>query len=275
MICISDSVLKLTIDSAVVAIASNGSTTQPHLFRTYDHNSSDHPAPFLRNLGGADSAPIWEVARATSACPYYFENATFGGQTFRDGGGAGFNNPSLEAFAEVNAIHRWRQEYAEKFSKHHDTLELEDLRQHSTQTHIQHAADKKQELQDAIALFISIGSCNRPLPAHRASKTPPRLNTLAGIHQTATSTYTQRTHEEMARVTWGTDTAYYRLHVVGESTGSMEIDEWGKGTVAGKRVNTTLERIERETGRYLEDAETKECIRACAEKLVAQRRAQL
>ena len=61
--------LVLTTDSAVLAIASNGNSTRPHLFRTYDHIGPDRSAPFLRNPGGADSAAIWEVVRATSAVP--------------------------------------------------------------------------------------------------------------------------------------------------------------------------------------------------------------
>lgn len=266
----------LTTDSAVIAIASKGKFTRPHLFRTYDHIPSDHQTPFLRNLGGADSAPVWEVARATSAFPYYFNLATIRDEKYRDGG-AGFNNPSLEAFAEISDIHRWRQDYSEKYTEH-QTPALENPWRQQTKEQSEHETEKEnRNPRGAIAVFVSIGSGKRPLPSLRSSKVKPGLRTLEGIYQNTTWaawTYTERAHEEIKRATWETNTAYYRFNA-GEGMGNMRIDEWKKTTSGGKHVNITLELIERETRRYLEEPETRKYIQKCAEKLVQLRRKQL
>ena len=169
----------LKTDSAVLAIASNGNSTQPHLFRTYDHISTGRPAPFLRNVGGADSAPILEVARATSAVPYYFKNATIQDKKYKDAG-ADLNNPSLEAFAEINAIHRPRQNDT---PTEHEALALEDNTQQQNNKQSKREAEKDGDPRDAIAVFVSIGSGKRPLPRPRAAKAISGFKTLAGIHQ--------------------------------------------------------------------------------------------
>lgn len=268
--------LILTTDSAVIAIASKGKLVRPHLFRTYDHHKPDHPAPFLRNLGDADSAPIWQVARATSAFPYYFNYAIIRDEKYRDGG-SGFNNPSLEALAEISDIHRYRPEYIEMARNHKSLAPRKDLAQHLTKEQIEREAEQYKDLGDAIAIFVSIGSGKRPLPGLRSTNALPGLKTLEGIYQNTTWTawtYTERAHEEIKRATWRTSTAYYRLNA-GEGMGNMRIDEWKKRSFGGKHVNVTLELIEQETKRYLEEPETKEDLQSCAEKLVRLRRKQL
>lgn len=276
MKCIPHLLFILTTDSAVIAVAFKGKLVRPHLFRTYDHLSSDRPAPFLRNLGDADSAPIWQVARATSAFPYYFNYATIQDEKYRDGG-AGFNNPSLEAFAEISDIHRYRPEYIEKARNHESLAPRKDLTRHRTKEQSEHEAQKNRDPGDAIAVFVSIGSGKRPLPDLRSSKALPGLKTLEGIYQNTTWTawtYTERAHEEIERATWRTSTAYYRLNA-GEGMGNMRIDEWKKKSFRGKHVNTTLELIAQETDRYLDEPRTKEDLQSCAEKLVRFRRKQL
>jgi predicted acylesterase/phospholipase RssA len=60
--------------------------------RTYNTTTAD-----------AFSAQIWEAARATSAAPTIFEPITINGVTYGDGG-AGWNNPTVEAIAEAHKI---------------------------------------------------------------------------------------------------------------------------------------------------------------------------
>jgi len=56
-------------------------------------------------IGTADAFParIWEVARATTAAPTFFEPITIKGVTYGDGG-TGWNNPTAEAIAEAHKI---------------------------------------------------------------------------------------------------------------------------------------------------------------------------
>ncbi|KAH0544750.1 hypothetical protein FGG08_001117 [Glutinoglossum americanum] len=73
------------------------------LFRTYDHHPSNPKDPLERNPGLAHRVPIWEVARATSAAPTYFDAITVSGRKFGDGG-FGTNNPTWEIFWEVTQM---------------------------------------------------------------------------------------------------------------------------------------------------------------------------
>lgn len=264
--------LVLMTDSVVLAIASNGNSSRLHLFRSYDHIG---PATFLRFPGGPDSAPIWEVARATVAVPYYFKPATILDEKYRDAG-AVFNNPSLEAFAEINAIHRPRQNNTE-MPKEHKIVALEEATQRQRNKQSQNKAQKHGDPSNAIAVFVSIGSGKRPLPCLRFSKSIPGLKTLGSIHEDeawAARTYTERTHEEMEKTARDTNTAYYRFNI-GEGIGDMRFDKWKTKTLGGKHVNETLDVIERETSRYLREPETERSIQLCAEKVVRFRRGQL
>ena len=244
--------------SAVIAVAANA---QPYLFRIYDHTYSDYPAPFVRESEKAESAPIWDVAMATSALPYYFDYTTIRGRKYRDCG-AGFNNPCLEAFAEVSDIHKESQNSSKPPIGHQN----HSPRQHQSPEQSEHKAENDPDPTHAVSVFVSIGAGKRPMPALREG-------VKENMAWTAWS-YTERAHEELERATRNTDTAYYRFNA-GGSIGNMRVDEWNKETSGGKRVNRTLESIRRETNRYLEDPETKKCIQECAEKLVRFRRKQL
>jgi len=64
----------------------------PVLMRTYSTRTAD-----------AFEAKIWEVARATSAAPTFFEPILIRGRPYGDAG-TGWNNPTVEAIAEVHKI---------------------------------------------------------------------------------------------------------------------------------------------------------------------------
>lgn len=72
----------------------------PYLFRSYDHWGSEPPEPMELNPGTAHSIPIWQVARATTAAPMYFDTIKISNRKFGDGG-FGTNNPALRMFFEV------------------------------------------------------------------------------------------------------------------------------------------------------------------------------
>ena len=256
--------LMLTAESAVMADLATGKLGRPHLFRTYDHVCLDRPASPKQDIVDADSAPIWEVAKATSALPYYFKYATVQGKQYRDGGFV-FNNPSFEAFSEITHIHRWHQKHSEE------------LPEHQTKRQNKYYAEKDLSSSGIPAVFVSIGSGKQPLPGPRAFKAIPGLKTLEEIYQLVNRgrwSNTEMAHERVELLTRHTNTAYYRFNA-GEGIGNMKIDEWVKTNSEGKRVNKTLALIEQETATYLKEAETKKCIQACAEKLVQLRRKQL
>ena len=64
----------------------------PVLMRTYSTRTDD-----------AFQAKIWEVARATSAAPTFFQPISIHGSLYEDAG-TGWNNPTIEAIAEAHSI---------------------------------------------------------------------------------------------------------------------------------------------------------------------------
>lgn len=78
----------------------------PYIFRTYKnlHRSENREQRLLdRNPGLAHDIPIWQVARATSAAPTYFEPPKTGDLEYLDGG-MGANNPCEELYDEVRRM---------------------------------------------------------------------------------------------------------------------------------------------------------------------------
>jgi len=85
-----------------------------HLFKTYDHHrrrrtpvvpaEERNPNP-MEKVGPADCSLIWQVARATSAAPMYFDTIQIGEDEYSDGG-FGENNPSYLMYFEVSQMNR-------------------------------------------------------------------------------------------------------------------------------------------------------------------------
>lgn len=85
----------------------SGISNVVYLWRTYDHYNADRaesPAYRPLNPSSAHTVPIWQVARATSAAPTYFESIKLGNEKHLDGG-MGANNPSLHTLREVVSKH--------------------------------------------------------------------------------------------------------------------------------------------------------------------------
>ena len=89
----------------------SGKTEKPYLFRTYKNlrkGADDQERKADRNPGPAHDLPIWQVARATSAAPTYFEEVKIEGLKYLDGG-FGANNPSVEIFREVRRMNNYNE----------------------------------------------------------------------------------------------------------------------------------------------------------------------
>ncbi|KAI0161746.1 FabD/lysophospholipase-like protein [Hypoxylon sp. FL1284] len=87
-----------------------------YIWRTYDHESDELEEANEIDIDGirltgyvnpspAHTAPIWQIARATSAAPTYFEPIQIGDEEHADGA-AIENNPSLLAVKEIHRKHR-------------------------------------------------------------------------------------------------------------------------------------------------------------------------
>ncbi|KAF2135024.1 FabD/lysophospholipase-like protein [Dothidotthia symphoricarpi CBS 119687] len=83
----------------------SGQINEAYLLRSYNHKyKTDTPSWVMPYNEGADQLKIWEVTRATSAAPFYFEMLTAdlgkrGLMSFKDGG-IRENNPSYAAYSE-------------------------------------------------------------------------------------------------------------------------------------------------------------------------------
>ncbi|KAI9762855.1 MAG: hypothetical protein M4579_000208 [Chaenotheca gracillima] len=83
--------------------AGDSSAEPAYLFRSYDHHPCRPKKAWQRNPGFAHRVPIWQVARATSAAPTYFDSITIENRKFADGA-FGTNNPTDEIYHEVRLM---------------------------------------------------------------------------------------------------------------------------------------------------------------------------
>lgn len=77
--------------SCCLTAVHNQNVIRAHLLRSYDHHYTDETPLWITPYNeGADQLEIWQVTRATSAAPFYFNmlQVTLNGQllTFKDGG---------------------------------------------------------------------------------------------------------------------------------------------------------------------------------------------
>ncbi|KAF5972829.1 hypothetical protein FBULB1_8557 [Fusarium bulbicola] len=90
------------------SIKKDGGVSKEFVWRSYDNEPSPKEPRTNQwnpsNAGPAHTTAIWEVARATTAAPGYFESIKIIGRKFLDGGMAA-NNPSLIALKEIHNLH--------------------------------------------------------------------------------------------------------------------------------------------------------------------------
>ena len=234
----------LPAGSGVVASKTDDSgVATPYLFRTYNVFPTNSFSPLQRNPGRAVLWQIHDVGMASMAAPLYFVPAA--GQrhhflhNYLDGGLSLANNPSVEAYREVEAVYRQRFQKVESTSA-----------------------------ARAVSLFISIGS------GIDASTKKPQ-STSTGLSQdprsifrsmAATLTDTERPAQEMRFIAREQGFPYFRFNV-DRDVGELPLDEWKYYT--DKFGNETVDRIESATQRYLDKKDTQAELDKCARLLVS------
>lgn len=218
-----------------------------YLFRSYDHwgtpNKNGGRNVFERNPGPADNIPIWQVARATTAAPTYFDPIPIQNNTFGDGG-LGSNNPVQEIFWEVATMHG--------------------------------------NDGSVINLIVSIGTGQAdPVKLHSSGAKKP-LSYLNATKALATESEQKHAGMEalIANIESLEAVHYQRFNLPREKgLKNMKLDEWKekdkrRPTKNGfkRRPQSTLEKIARLTKEYCEDEDVKQEIQEVARRLVAHRR---
>jgi hypothetical protein len=223
--------------SIVAANRENSTVSAPYLFRTYDHLKSANTTRLELNPGPASSIPIWQVARATTAAPTYFEPMKIGDEKFIDGGfGIQANNPSWYAFVEVSQMHGNNEK--------------------------------------AIALTCSIGT-GIPKKITAFPKTNSLFGKYKTLvrYTVATASDSEMTHNIMLQHTSQIGVGYERFNIEG-GIGNIDLGEWKiKKLKNPKRiVNVTLAAIEQATNAYLQQADVRRRLTKVAETLVKRRK---
>ncbi|KAI2482367.1 hypothetical protein Ptr902_06748 [Pyrenophora tritici-repentis] len=248
----------------------NGRIDEAHLLRSYDHQyDPDIAPPWVTSYNpGADKLKIWQVTRATSAAPFYFEMLTADLGTgrkmsFKDGG-IRENNPSYAAYSE-------------------------------------HASLKGDDCEPGLLLSIGTGRPDTtndgfaavwpgPLGKVRALQ---KWSEKLAVFKNVLIKYTEGEdrHKMMRTIAKGEHRWYKRLNV-DSGLQNLPLDHWEKGTwtnpqtketkdVAGgktlsKMEAATMEYLERDTttspGNLAEYQPPKIVLRQVAERLVRHRR---
>ena len=165
-----------------------GRVRVPYLMRSYHHPSSHNDDMLVRNPGLGANYPIWQVARATSAAPFYFESVRLeedNEQYELIDGGFGANNPTEEAYGSVQQLHNNNSK--------------------------------------AVRVLVSIGTGKNlervKLSRAGYSKYLEYINAAAKW-----ATDSEKTHETVTRMANG-NAAYFRLNVE-HGIGKMKLDAW-------------------------------------------------
>jgi len=236
--------------------------SEAHLLRSYPHFYTDNsPNWITRYNEGADELPIWQVTRATSAAPFYFEmvRAEVDGvsKSFKDGG-IRENNPSGAALSEFHALYE---------GKAHQPALLLSV-----------GTGRPDQSQDGFA-------SNWPEPIGRLPFVSKFLEKRAVI-QNLLIKYTEgeKQHHQMREHAHGENTWYKRLNV-SHGLESFPLDDWKRGEWNGQPNvpgGASLTYMEEMTAKYLgrefdnkidSYAPPERMLRQAAEKLVRQRRA--
>jgi len=251
--------------SVCLTATHNGKIDEAHLLRTYNHKYVDIPNWITPYNEGADMLRIWQVTRATSAAPFYFDilEADIRGEkvAFKDGG-IRENNPAGAAWSEFVSL----------YGEGKDPALLLSI-----------GTGRPDESQDGFAAAW-------PGPFGRSTLVRKAAEKFAVIKNVLIK-YTdgEEKHRDLVNTARGEHMWYKRLNV---SSGleSLPLDDWRKGewtnpttgltaVVAGGR---TLTQMEEATATYLARdidhrfdsyAPPRTILAQAAEKLVRQRRA--
>ncbi|KAF1983568.1 FabD/lysophospholipase-like protein [Aulographum hederae CBS 113979] len=243
----------------------NGTITEAHLLRTWPHNYVGAPNWVTSYNAGAEPLRIWQVTRATSAAPFYFDQLELDirneKRVFKDGG-IRENNPSSAAWNEFISI----------YGEYKDPGLLLSI-----------GTGRPDESQDGFASAW-------PGPLGESSFMKKTMEKMA-VFRNLLIKYTEgeRTHDSMKKRARGENTWYKRLNV-SEGLQTVRLDNWERGPYKDPKtgIETTipggasLTRMEQVTETYLArefvmrfDAYAAPAVKIqqAAEKLVRQRRA--
>ena len=243
----------------------NGRIDEAHLLRTYDHHYNEIPNWITPYNEGADRLHIWQVTRATSAAPFYFDilEADIGDErwAFKDGG-IRENNPSGAA---------WR-EFISLYGEGRDPALLLSI-----------GTGRPDESQDGFATAWP-GPFGKSLVMRKAAEKFAVIKNLLVKYTDGEDKHLAMVHTARGEHTW-----YKRLNV---SSGleSMPLDEWRKGSWLDPNTGITrsipggetLSKMEQAVAAYLSRpldhhydtyAPPRVMLMQIAEKLVRQRHA--
>ncbi|KZM25365.1 uncharacterized protein EKO05_0000583 [Ascochyta rabiei] len=249
----------------------NGQIDEAYLLRSYNHRyDQDILPPWVRPYNeGADKLKIWQVTRATSAAPFYFDMlvADLGKKRGRKGfkdGGIRENNPSYAAYSE-------------------------------------HASLRGDEHEPALLLSIGTGRPNSNNDGFAAVWPGPlgkipllqKWSEKFAVFKNVLIKYTEgeARHKTMRSIAKGEHRWYKRMNV-DQGMDGLALDNWEKGPwlnlqTGEEKVVTggkTLSRMEKATGDYMnrDNVETLDGVREyqppkivlqqIAERLVRHRR---
>jgi len=252
----------------------NGSIDLAYLLRSYPLYLDQAPSYTNGYNDGAEPLAIWQVTRATSAAPFYFDmlQTVIEGELtgFKDGG-IRENNPSVAAYSEFLALY-----------------------DHRKQTPID------PDARPAVLLSIGTGRADTsrdgfmttwPGPfgssgiLHWLFKGLEKFYVLPNLFVKFTES--ERNHQHMLLMAKGDNTWYKRLNV---SAGleNMPLDDWVRGVYQGSDQpvpgGKSLGRMEDATRAYLDRerdarfegyAAPRQLLQETARKLVLQRRARM
>jgi hypothetical protein len=212
------------------------------LWRTYNHEkgieSSKHKYKLL-NPSPAHHEPLWQVARATSAAPFYFESIKIGERKFLDGG-MGANNPALLALGEIRHKHRYSPALFVSIG-----------------AGVKHPLPKKKRMDEAREFFSS----DRTDDVSRKQFIKKYLE--LGRLSKDLMTDTEGIMNDWLDACEGHGTPRRRFNVE-HGLGIIPIDDWRPAETGA----ITLEQIRNRTEEYLSDEEVRRDLDFCAQQLV-------
>ena len=192
-----------------------------------------------RNGGPAVSLPIWAVAKATTAAPFYFDSVHIDNKRFLDGG-LGCNNPCLEAYNEVCKMH------------------------------YQHPESKELSSASPVSLFLSIGSGLKPPKKQPTGFMKEYRSIIYLLRSIATDT--EDRESLMRSLSVHHRFPYFRFSV-DKGVGELKLDEWKRPTKGSE--SETLRRIRVATREYLNREDVQHDLEDCARRLISLRRLRL
>jgi len=209
-----------------------------YIFRSYDHwgpserdNRSQNPG--VCNPGASHSIPIWQVARAATAAPFYFDPIEIQNRKFGDGG-FGTNNPVRELYFEARYMH---------------------------------GNDPR-----AVTLVVSIGTGQAKKDELSGGLFAKYIGYFKAVRQLATDSEREHRVMHIIRDSLSEmhcNLEYFRLNVPrADGLGDMKLDEW-----KGKEGRRTLDKIRCVTLNYCRKTDMQQELEKIARLLVDQRRA--